>query len=212
MFSDPFPRYAELRRNDPISRVRSQQLMRVDGYMLTRYADVMLLHSDPRFSSDMMGKGNVGIMRHLPRMFRLLTDSMVFKDDPDHARLRRLVNKAFTPRMIQAMAADIERIVERLLDDLSKRDVVDLVSDFAVPLPLSVISDMLGVSDDEREKFSHLMERFAEGAGSGQLIEMIRVMPSARRLLKMIDAMAEDRRSNPDQISHLRARAGERRR
>src|ERR1700689_1802229 len=96
MFSDPFPRYAELRRTAPVSRVRSKQLVRSGGYLLTRYDDVMLLHTDVRFSSDIMKQGNPGLQKYLPRMFRLLTDSMVFKDDPDHARLRRLVNKAFT--------------------------------------------------------------------------------------------------------------------
>jgi cytochrome P450 len=198
MFSDPFPRYAELRRNMPVSRVRSRQLLRNEGYMLTRYNDVMFLHSDPRFSSDIMKNGKPGPMKYLPRMFRLLTDSMVFKDDPDHARLRRLVNQAFTPRMIQAMTDDIERIVADLLDKLSRHDVVDLVRDFAIPLPLSVISRMLGVSDVDRERFSHLMERMADGTGSGSALEMIRAMPSGRRLLKMIDAMAERRRTDPD--------------
>jgi cytochrome P450 len=198
MFSDPFPRYAELRRDVPVSRVRSRQLLRAEGYMLTRYDDVMLLHSDQRFSSDIMKNGNPGLMKYLPRMFRLLTDSMVFKDDPDHARLRRLVNQAFTPRMIQGMADDIERIVDELLDDLSQHDVVDLVHDFAIPLPLSVISRMLGVSDADRERFSHLMERMAGGAGSGNALDLIRAMPSARKLLKMIDAMVELRRTEPD--------------
>ncbi len=167
--------------------------------MLTRYEDVMLLHSDTRFSSDIMKQGNPGLMKYLPRMFRLLTDSMVFKDDPDHARLRRLVNQAFTPRRIQSMAESIERIVEELLDGLTHHDVVDLVGDFAIPLPLSVISRMLGVSDVDRERFSHLMERMADGTGSGSAFEMIRAIPSGRKLLKMIDAMAELRRVEPDE-------------
>src|ERR1700734_728473 len=165
MFSDPFPCYANLRRNAPVARVRSQQLMRADGHMLTRYEDVILLHSDQRFSSDMMKQGNVGLMKHLPRMFRLLTDSMVFKDDPDHARLRRLVNKAFTPRMIQQMADDIERFVDELLDGLDRGEVVDLVAAFATPLPLSVISSMLGVSDADRDEFHTLTARFVGGVG-----------------------------------------------
>jgi cytochrome P450 PksS len=100
--------------------------------------------------------------------------------------------------MIQAMAEDIERIVDDLLDKLSRDDVVDLVSGFAIPLPLSVISRMLGVSDVDRERFSHLMERMADGAGSGSAFDMIRAMPSGRKLLKMIDAMAELRRTEPD--------------
>src|SRR3984885_6884107 len=93
------------------------------------------------------------IMRHLAKMFRLLPNSMGCKDDPDHARLRRLVNKAFTPRMVQEMSADIERIVDELLTGLAGRDIVDLVEDFAVPLPLSVISRMLGVSAADRDRF-----------------------------------------------------------
>src|ERR1700728_2784092 len=185
MFSDPFPCYANLRRNAPVARVRSQQLMRADGYMLTRYEDVILLHSDQRFSSDMMKQGNPGLQKYLPRMFRLLTDSMVFKDDPDHARLRRLVNKAFTPRMVQQMANDIQGIVDQLLDGLAQHEVVDLVEDFAIPLPLSVISRMLGVADADRDEFQAVMGRFAGSVGGGNLFEFLRVMPVARRLLKM---------------------------
>ena len=93
--------------------------------MLTRHEDVLLLHNDVRFSSDPSSGGSGFMMRHLPKMFRLLTNSMVYKDDPDHARLRRLVNKAFTPRMVQQMTGDIERIVNGLLDDLERRGQLD---------------------------------------------------------------------------------------
>ena len=147
MFADPYPRYAELRRRGAVSPAYSKQLMGGAGFMLTRHEHVLLLHNDVRFSSDPTSGGSSLMMRHLPRMFRLLTSSMVYKDDPDHARLRRLVNKAFTPRMVQQMTADIERIVGDLVDELGRRgsETVDLVADFATPLPLSVISTMLGV-------------------------------------------------------------------
>ena len=91
------------------------------GFMLTRHEHVFLLHNDIRFSSDPTSGGSGFMMRHLPRMFRLLTNSMVYKDDPDHALFRRLVNKAFTPRMVQQMTGDIELIVNGLLDDLERR-------------------------------------------------------------------------------------------
>ena len=84
------------------------------GYMLTRHEHVLLLHNDVRFSSDPTSGGSSFLMRHLPKMFRLLMSSMVYKDDPDHARLRRLVNKAFTPRMVQQLTGEIERIVAEL--------------------------------------------------------------------------------------------------
>jgi cytochrome P450 PksS len=132
-------------------------------------------------------------------MFRLLADSMVYKDDPDHARLRRLVNKAFTPRMVQEMSADIERIVDELLTGLAGRDTVDLVDDFAVPLPLSVISRMLGVSAADRDQFHTLTARFVAGVGGGSPTSFIKVVPTARKLLKMIEQMADERRRVPDQ-------------
>ena len=198
MFTDPFPRYAELRRVAPVSRVVSKQLVRSGGYMLTRYDDVLQLYSDPRFSSDLMGQGKPGVVRYLPRAVRMLLDSMVYKDDPDHARLRRLVNRAFTPRMVAQMSADIQRMVDDLADALDRPGPVDLVAEFAVPLPLAVISRMLGVSDEDRGPFHTLTSRFVSGVGSGSLYEFARVLPTARKLLKLIERMAEDRRSSPD--------------
>ena len=199
MFTNPFPRYARLRDSAPVARARSKQLLGAEGYMLTRYDGVMLLHSDVRFSSDTMGQNDSWLLRHLPRMFRLLADSMVYKDDPDHARLRRLVNKAFTPRMVQEMSQDIEQIVDELLGGLSGRDTVDLVADFAIPLPLSVISRMLGVSASDRDQFHTLTARFVAGVGGGSASAFIRTIPAARKLLAMIERMADERRQVPDQ-------------
>jgi cytochrome P450 PksS len=139
-------------------------------------------------------------MRHLPKMFRLLTSSMVYKDDPDHARLRRLVNKAFTPRMVQQLAGEIERIVTDLVDKVAKKgsETVDLVEEVAVPLPLSVISTMLGVGDAERDEFHVLMERFVVRLGSGSAADAVRAIPTARKLYAVLERLAEQRRAVPD--------------
>jgi cytochrome P450 PksS len=200
MFSDPFPHYAELRRSAPVSRVRSRQLVGSEGYMLTRFEDVLVVYNDPRFSSDPTRDGSSFLMRHLPKMFRLLTSSMVYKDDPDHARLRRLVNKAFTPRMVQQMSGEIERIVNELLDGLEKRrgETVDLVAEVAVPLPLAVISAMLGVGDQDQDRFHQLLERFVNGLGSGSAVEAVLTIPTARRLYAVLQDLAEQRHSDPD--------------
>jgi cytochrome P450 len=200
MFDDPYPRYAELRRSAPVSRVHSKQMVAGLGYMLTRHEDVLFLHNDVRFSSDPTPQGRSLLMKVLPRMFRLLTQSMVYKDDPDHARLRRLVNKAFTPRTVQQMTGDIERIVHQLLEKLENRahETVDLVAEYALPLPLSVISTMLGVGESDREQFHHLMERWANRLGSGSAAEAIRAIPTANRLYRVLERTAEQRRANPD--------------
>jgi len=133
-------------------------------------------------------------------MFRLLMSSMVYKDDPDHARLRRLVNKAFTPRRVQQMTGEIERIVAELLDKVEQRgsETIDLVDDVAVPLPLSVISTMLGVSDEDRDQFHVLVERFVVRLGSGSAADAMRAVPTARKLYAVLERLAEQRRAEPD--------------
>ncbi len=202
MFSDPYPRYEELRRSAPVSRAFSKQLLGGTGYMLTRHEHVLLLHTDVRFSSDptSMSQGSSFLMRHLPRMFRLLMSSMVYKDDPDHARLRRLVNKAFTPRMVQQMTGEIDRIVTELFDKVERRggETIDLVGAVAVPLPLSVISTMLGVGDEDRNEFHVLMERFVVRLGSGSAADAMRAVPTARKLYAVLERLAEQRRAQPD--------------
>jgi cytochrome P450 len=200
MFTDPYPRYAELRRAAPVAPAYSKQMLGGAGYMLTRHEHVLLLHNDVRFSSDPTSQGSTFLMRHLPRMFRLLTSSMVYKDDPDHARLRRLVNKAFTPRMIQQLTGAIERIVNDLADKVERRgsETVDLVEEVAVPLPLSVISSLLGVGDEERDQFHLLMERFVVRLGSGSAADAIGAIPTARKLYRVLERLAEKRRADPD--------------
>lgn len=200
MFDDPFPRYAQLRHEAPVSRAYSKQMLSGYGYMLTRYEHVLLLHNDPRFSSDPTSQGSSLLMRHLPRTFRLLLDTMVYKDDPDHARLRRLVNKAFTPRRVQQMGDEIGRIVQELMDKLARRgtDTVDLVHELAVPLPLAVISSMLGVGDDDRDRFHVLMERYVLRLGSGSTADALRAVPTSRSLYKVLVRLAAQRRAAPD--------------
>jgi cytochrome P450 PksS len=172
--------------------------------MLTRHEHVLLLHNDVRFSSDPSADGESSfLMKHLPKMFRLLTQSMVYKDDPDHARLRRLVNKAFTPRRIQELQADIGRIVDDLLNDAERKAAtgatVDLVDEVATPLPLSVISAMLGVGAEDRNEFHRLMERFVERLGSGSAADAVKAIPTARKLYRVLLRLAAERRARPDE-------------
>jgi len=197
MFSDPFPRYAQLRREAPVSIAQSG-LARGRAYLVSRYDDVLQVHTDPRFSSDIIKNGPGGrMLRYAPRVFRLLTDSMVFKDDPEHNRLRGLVSQAFTPRRVQQMSDSIERIVDELAGRLAQRDTVDLIEDFAVPLPLSVVSEMLGVGDADRDKFHEWTTEFTDATGSSP-IAALRAMPTANRMMKMFGRLAAERSAAPD--------------
>ncbi len=199
MFSNPFPRYAELRRFAPVSRVKHNMVLPGEAYFVTRYDDVMQVHTDPRLSNDILAHAKgARLLKHAPRIMRVLTDTMVFKDDPDHKRLRGLVNKAFTPKRVQAMTDHIEAVVAELVEGLAGRHTVDLVTDLAIPLPLRVISEMMGVSAEDRADFHRWVEQFTDASGSGSSLQMLKAMPNGRRMMKMFDRMAAERRVDPD--------------
>lgn len=142
-YDDPFPTYHALRRWDPVHRCP-------DGsYFLTRYDDVTAVYQDhARFSSDKRVEfapkfGDSPLYEHH-------TTSVVFRDPPDHTRLRRLFAPAFTPKALTALEPRIGALVDRLLDAAASRGGMDVVDDFAAAVPIQLIGDMLGVPPDER--------------------------------------------------------------
>ncbi len=143
---DAYAYYAELRRETPV--IRAKVPTRGTGWVVSRYDDVMRVHKDPRFSTDPRNAGNVPLFGfggpYAPRLIKLVGASMVSVDDPAHARLRRLVSKVFTPRSIDDMTPWVETLVGSMLDAAARRGTLDLMAEFALPLPLSVISEMLG--------------------------------------------------------------------
>lgn len=197
MIANPYPRYAQLRRSAPVSWAKVPLLLRGSGgYLLTRYDDVMTLYSDPRFSTDAVKHTLAGKFTWLmPSPMRLLTETMVFKDDPDHKRLKSLVHKAFTPKLVSTMPGDITKIAEQLADQIAAQRDVDLVHDFAVRLPLSVIATMLGVADEDRDRFHRLVEPLSTATGR---TAMLRYAGSTRKLVQLFEQLIDDRRLRPD--------------
>jgi cytochrome P450 len=142
-YEDPFPTYHRLRHWDPVHRCP-------DGsYFLTRYDDVAAVYQDHRrFSSDKR-------VEFAPKfgespLYEHHTTSVVFRDPPDHTRIRKLFAPAFTPRALAALEPRVERLVDALLDAAAVRGGMDVVDDFAAALPIQLIGDMLGVPPDER--------------------------------------------------------------
>jgi cytochrome P450 len=142
-YEDPFPTYHALRRWDPVHRGP-------DGsYFLTRYDDVVAVYRDHhRFSSDKQ-------VEFAPRfgespLYEHHTTSVVFRDPPDHTRIRKLFAPAFTPRALTALQARVVTLVDSLLDGAAARGGMNVVEDFAAALPIALIGDMLGVPRDER--------------------------------------------------------------
>jgi cytochrome P450 len=175
---------------------------------VARYDDVLTGLKHPGLSSDLTKRGGrTGRRpsRWVPRMLQTLQNSMVTTDDPDHRRLRDLVHVVFTPRMIEQMTQRVDDTARRLLDRAAARGRVDLIADFALPLPLAVISEMLGVPQDQRLKFHRWSAGFLEIGSGVNVLAMLTQVPNGLRLMRFFDGLIEQRRKSPqdDLISGL---------
>lgn len=204
---DPYPAYARLRLAAPVAAVTMPIFGR--AWMVTRYADVVAVLKDPRFASDARRGRGTAWMRApwMPRFFRLIQDSMVVRDDPDHQRLRGLVHLAFTPRRIAALAAGVETRAHALLDQLERQagaGPVDLLAGFALPLPLMVVAELLGVPERDRQNFHHWSARLPE-AGAAGVGAALAQLPNGQRLLRLFAEVVRQRRAAPgdDLVSAL---------
>jgi cytochrome P450 PksS len=203
--ADPFPLYAHLRKNAPVFAVQRPFFGKM--WLLTRYEDVLTALQDKRFVND---RGNVGDGRSttmpwwMPHLFQLLLSVMSAKDLEDHRRLRALVHKAFTPRRVEELRGSVERIVGGLLDEAGKKQTVDLIADFALPLPLVIISELMGVEGDDRRKL-HLWTASFLDALNGGLLDAFRQGPKGFLMLRLFRKLIQQRREQPrdDLISAL---------
>jgi cytochrome P450 len=142
----------------------------------------------------------------------LLRGWMVFREDPDHNRLRDPVRRAFTPRRIDSLAPAIERITDELLDDLASSGGGDLRARFAAPLPALVIADLLGIPRGDREEFeqsSHLLAAVVFAAES-RTSSADAAIAGAEHFWRYFTDLCEHRRRHPgdDLVSELVAAVG----
>jgi cytochrome P450 PksS len=197
--SDPYSFYAQLRKMGPVIPTTRPLFGRV--YHLTRYEDVFNALKDPRLANDRSNavEGSRNFLDHwwVPRIFRMFQKNMVGQDEPNHRRLRNLVHKAFTPRMIENLSARVEQLVNELLDEAARKPRVDLIADFALPLPLTVISEMLGVPEKDRQRFRHMMGKLAEDLGTASLSNLIFSYPTSIRLERFFRELVKLRREQP---------------
>ncbi|MFF4317813.1 cytochrome P450 [Streptomyces sp. NPDC001568] len=163
--ADPFPLYRHLREDGPVRRAVIAGGL--EAWLVTRYEDGLAALSDSRLSSDVRDAADTRLLRQLPGTEReSMLSNMLRSDPPDHTRLRRLVSKAFTARRVAGMRPRIQEITDRLLDAVVPTGRADLVADFALPLPVTVISELLGVPVDDRHDFQHWTDRMImRGAG-----------------------------------------------
>jgi cytochrome P450 len=147
---DPYPFFARLREQAPVCKVVTEGL---SVWLVTRYDDIRDVLSDPRLSND----PNLAdaVTRAMPWVGASMSTArhMLRVDPPDHTRLRRLVAKAFTPRRLEVLRPRIQQIADELVATIQPLGRADLLAEFALPLPLTVISELLGVSTTEEQEF-----------------------------------------------------------
>jgi cytochrome P450 len=146
---DPYPFYGRLRIGDPFYRSPF-------GFVaVTRDRDIRSVLADKRFGRDFQGRRTQGLVSPLFRepVIRSMGHWMLLQDPPDHTRLRGLVVKAFTARRVQDMRARIQAIVDDGLDRLAEQGRADLIADFAARVPSTVICELLGIPQEDREAF-----------------------------------------------------------
>jgi cytochrome P450 PksS len=199
MQQNPYPAYAEMRRQPSLTMV-SSSLSKHDHYLATRYEDVVAILKDPRFVNDARKLPNWDDWTkkwYIPSTLKVFVDTMALVDEPDHTRLRQLVHKAFTPSMIQHMTHNMERIVKDLLDHMTGREVVDLRAVFALPFPLTVIGNLVGISPDDRAQFARWMANPITDFSTKDPVGMVTKLMSAMGLDRMIKRLIADRRRSP---------------
>lgn len=166
---NPYPAYARLREQGPLAR---WNWMGLDIWLATTYEDIIALLKEPRLTIDVQkllppgheqspGGGSAARYVPLAGMRHLLNTDL-----PDHSRLRTLVSKAFTPRMIEQLRPRIQQIADDLLDAVQEQGEMDLVADFAFPLPIIVISEMLGVPSEDRQQFRTWTQTIVQSQGA----------------------------------------------
>jgi len=187
---DPYPYYRLMRERDPVHWNGD-----IRTWFLTRHADVSRLLVDDRFSAD-----RTRSERYVPPPPERARGarSMLVVDPPDHTRLRNLVNKAFTPRMVEQLRPRIEAISADLLDRMAGEDHTDLVARFAYPLPVIVIAEMLGVPARDRLRFQEWSAALIRGLDPRVDEEtQERVFDARDALSAYLDSVVSERRREP---------------
>ncbi|MFG3286355.1 cytochrome P450 [Streptomyces sp. NPDC048111] len=206
--TNPYPAYAWLREHAPVHRTRLPS--GVEAWLVTRYGDARQALADQRLSKNPAhhdepahAKGRTGIPGE--RKAELMTHLLNI-DPPDHTRLRRLVSKAFTPRTVAQFAPRVQELTDQLIDAFAAAGEADLIHDFAFPLPIYAICDLLGVPREDQDDFrdwAGMMVRHTKPGQKGS--PRGGVARSVKKIREYLAELIHRKRENPgdDLISRL---------
>ncbi|MGW9371073.1 cytochrome P450 family protein [Streptomyces xanthophaeus] len=191
----PHEAYRRLRVEQPVQEVVLPRGVKV--WLVTRYDDVRAVLTDPTVSKDMLSAVPL-LERHStseePQSFAAelaLAGHMLNTDPPHHTRLRSLVNKAFTTRRVEQLRGRVERAADELLDAMAAHDEVDLLSAYAFPLPTTVICELLGVPESDKEEFREVSTTMTSSAQHSDMAA------AAVAMADYLTALVESKRDSP---------------
>lgn len=205
---DPHTVYRQLRHDGPAHQVTMWNGLR--AWLITGYDEARALMTDPRIKKDGVRAAGLYPTDTATTVGSVLGNNMLFKDPPDHTRLRRFVTATFTAHAVQRLRPGVEEIAEELLDAIDPGTPVDLMTALAQPLPIRVIGELLGVPTAERDRFKSLVlpiftSTDAEVVGPAQreLTELLRDVMSIKRSQPGEDLLSGliGRRDDGDQLS-----------
>lgn len=204
---DPYPLYRRLRETQPVHRTLGM-------WVLTRHADVQAVLRDRTFSAGLIPQlvrkqaGRVS-GEDVARIERLGRKSLVFTDNPDHARLRGLVNRVFTAQAVATLRPIVEKVADRLVTQACRGGGMDAITEFAAPLPVAVLCEWMALPDALREhvgQWTHDI-RFLLEPGLMKGDDFTHVCEVVEAFVSALDEVVDARRRNPgdDLISRLLA-------
>jgi cytochrome P450 len=185
--ANPYPFYARLRAEAPVCRIKF--LPRRPAWLVTRYDDVFAVLKDARFAKDWSAR-----LPWLPKSVKPVTRSMLNMDPPDHTRLRALVHKAFTPRLIERLSGRIQSVCDELLDAAPRNGPMELVGGYAFPLPLTIVAELLGIPQQDRLRL-HSWSR--AGVSASSTIDFLRSLPTMWLSIRYFRKLFAQRRADP---------------
>jgi cytochrome P450 PksS len=194
--SHPF--YKRLRADAPVSRVSLPH--KQHAWLITRYEDAVAALKDERFVKDKLNAltpEQAARQPWVPGMFKPLTRIMLDLDLPDHTRLRALVQAAFTPRRVEEMRERVQVLADSLLDKVLDQRKMDVIADYALPIPTIIIAEMLGGPVNDRHRFHRWTSAIVASNPGGW--EMIKTIPHAIAFLGYLRKLIRERRNDPQE-------------
>ncbi len=197
--TDPYRAYSYLRAAAPVYWM---DRFRTGAWLVTRYADVLTGLHDARLSSQRSHNLTAALPSATQTEFatfnRIFSKWMLFLDPPEHSRIRKLLNKEFTPNMIQRLRPRIQRVVDSLLDDVAGKSEIEFMTEFANPLPVRVIAEMLGIPAEDQRDFQVWSDDLASffGNATSTVDTARRAQNSLVSLTEYFRAMLPERRAH----------------